>query len=102
MNAKTAAYVLNKIADLTDRRGRVPVAAVMTLVAKLEKDGRRQEAMRLNAKASKAFRNLARAIMIEGEPNFLALARVLRRVVADTLYAEDFSEDFSEDLLDEN
>ena len=97
MNAKTAAYVLNKIADLTDRRGRVPVAAVMTFVAKLEKDNERT--MRLNAKASMAFRNLAVAIVSEaGDPNLLALARVLRRVVADTLC----SEDFSEDLLDEN
>ncbi len=83
MNAKTAAYFLNKIADLTDKQGRVPVAAVMTLVAKLEKGNKKAEG--LNGKAATAFRNIAKAITTEKNPSRMALAGVLRRIVGDTL-----------------
>ncbi len=82
MNAKSAAYFLNKIADMTDKHGRVPVAAVMTLVAKLE-TGSKTAA--LNGKASTAFRNLAKAISTQKNPSRMALAGVLRRIVGDTL-----------------
>jgi len=85
MNAKTAAYFLNKIADLTDKQGRVPVAAVMTLVAKLETGDKR--AASLNAKASTAFRNIAKNLNEAKNPSRLALAGLLRRIVGDTLRA---------------
>jgi hypothetical protein len=85
MNAKTAAYFLNKIADLTDKQGRVPVAAVMTLVAQLEKGDKRASA--LNAKASTAFRNIAKNLNEAKNPSRLALAGLLRRIVGDTLRA---------------
>jgi hypothetical protein len=83
MNAKTAAYFLNKIADLTDKQGRVPVAAVMTLVAKLEKGGNPKTAA-LTGKASTAFRSIAKAITEQKNPSRVALAGVLRRIVGDT------------------
>jgi hypothetical protein len=83
MNAKTAAYFLNKIADLTDKQGRVPVAAVLTLVAHLERGSRKSAA--LNSKASTAFRNLGKSITSTKNPSRTALAGVLRRIVGDTL-----------------
>jgi hypothetical protein len=83
MNAKSAAHFLNKIADLTDKQGRVPVAAVMALVAKLEKGDKRASA--LTGKASTAFRNLAKTIGTQKNPSRVALAGVLRRIVGDTL-----------------
>lgn len=83
MNAKSAAYFLNKIADLTDKQGRVPVAAVMTLVAKLEAGDRR--AATLSGKASTAFRSLAASMGTQKNPSRVALAGVLRRIVGDTL-----------------
>ena len=83
MNAKTAAYFLNKIADLTDKQGRVPVAAVLTLVAHLERGSRKSAA--LNSKASTAFRNLGKSITGTKNPSRVALAGVLRRIVGDTL-----------------
>jgi hypothetical protein len=83
MNAKSAAYFLNKIADLTDKQGRVPVAAVMTLVAKLEKGDKKAAVM--NSKASTAFRNIAKHIASSKNPSRVALAGLLRRIVGDTL-----------------
>jgi len=83
MNAKSAAYFLNKIADLTDKQGRVPMAAVMTLVAKLEKGDKR--AATLSTKASSAFRNIAKTITTQEHPSRVQIASVLRRIVGDTL-----------------
>jgi hypothetical protein len=83
MNAKSAAHFLNKIADLTDKQGRVPVAAVMTLIAKLEAGDKRSAT--LTGKASTAFRSLAAGITTQKHPSRVALAGVLRRIVGDTL-----------------
>jgi hypothetical protein len=83
MNAKSAAHYLNKIAELTDKQGRVPVAAVMTLVAYLERGSRK--AAVLNGRASTAFRNLAKEVEGRKHPSRIELASVLRRIVADTL-----------------
>jgi len=83
MNAKSVAYYLNKIADLTDKQGRVPVAAVMTLVAKLETGSKRSAVM--NAKVSTAFRNIAKQLPTQKHPSRMAIAGLLRRIVGDTL-----------------
>lgn len=83
MNTKTAAYFLNKIADLTDKQGRVPTAALLSLVAHLERGDKR--ATVLSSKASSAFRNIAASLSTQQNPSRLALAGLLRRIVADTL-----------------
>ena len=83
MNAKSAAYFLNKIAELTEKEGRVPVAAVLTLISKLETGSKKASV--LKSKAPAAFRNLAKAITGKEHPSRMALADVLRRIVGDTL-----------------
>lgn len=83
MNAKTAAYFLNRIADLTEKGGRVPTKALMTLIAKLERQDK--TAARLAPKAATAFRTIAVEVAGQANPSRVKLAGVLRRILADTM-----------------
>jgi hypothetical protein len=81
MTPRSAAYFLNKIADITEKSGRVPTAAVMALVAKLEKQDRRAS---FAPKAASAFRSLAYEMSTDASPSRVKLAAVLRRIAFDT------------------
>jgi hypothetical protein len=83
MNAKTAAYFLSKIADITEKGGRVPTAALMTLIAQLE--GQDKTATSLAPKAASAFRGIANELTSQKNPSRVKLAGVLRRILADTM-----------------
>jgi len=83
MNAKTAAYFLNKIAYLTATEGRVPTAVLGTLIAKLE--GQDRTASDLTPKAAAAFRNIANELTTAKNPSRVKLAATLRRIMADTM-----------------
>jgi hypothetical protein len=83
MNAKSVAYFLNKLAALTEKQGRVPVVAVMTLIKQLERGSKKASV--LNSKAPTAFRNMAAAIVEQKNPSRMEIASVLRRIVGDTL-----------------
>ena len=83
MNAKTAAYFLNRIADLTEKGGRVPTKALMTLIAKLERQDK--TAASLAPKAATAFRTIAAEVSGSTNPSRVKLAGVLRRILADTM-----------------
>lgn len=83
MNAKTAAYFLNRISAITTATGRVPTTALMTLIAKLE--GQDRTASDLTPKAAVAFRNIATELVTQQNPSRVKLAGVLRRILADTM-----------------
>jgi hypothetical protein len=83
MNAKTAAHFLNRIADLTEKGGRVPTKALMTLIAKLERQDK--TAASLAPKAATAFRTIAAEVAGQTNPSRVKLAGVLRRILADTM-----------------
>ena len=83
MNAKTAAQLLNKLADLTEKGGKVPARDLMSLIAKLERQDRTAAA--LAPKAAEAFRGIAKEITASKNPSRVKLAGVLRRILADTL-----------------
>lgn len=82
MNAKTAAYFLNKIANISEK-GQVPTRALQVLIAQLE--GQDRTASTLAPKAALAFRNIARELTAQRNPSRLKLAGVLRRILADTM-----------------
>lgn len=88
MNAKTAAEVLNMLADDTDRTGKVPEAPLTMLIASLER-GRKTAAGDNHKQASEAFRVLAKQIEADAAsgkaPSPLRVAGILRRIVGDTM-----------------
>lgn len=83
MKPQDVAAYLNKLADRTEAEGRVPVAPMLTLIARLEAQDKTAS---LNApKAAEFFRKAAKVLGEMEGPSRRKLVGVLRRVLADTI-----------------
>ncbi len=90
LTPKDAAAILNHLAARTEAEGRVPVAPMLTLIARLEAGDKGMDRagtyiVTEPAKAVDFFKEAAEAILGAKAPSRRSLASVLRRVLADTI-----------------
>jgi hypothetical protein len=85
MTPKQAAEILNDIAVETETKGAVPLAKVMTLLARIENGTRTKRASVEAPKAAAAFRKAATDVLSATPPSPAAMSNWLRNVLADQM-----------------
>lgn len=88
MTPKEASEILNRLAAQTRVTGKVPVTPLLQLIARLEAPTGRtaSEVDAMAQRAEDCFRGASKAILTPGEePSRMALASLLRRVLADAM-----------------